>query len=86
MAGLFEQWLELHFPERKDKVLGRIRELRGGRLNDPRFGSRMAGEGEYADAVHALFDQMARKLGFGERPPRRDTFRRPARGQLALPW
>src|SRR5205085_7522071 len=38
VAPLFEEWLGHHFPDRKDKVLGRIRDLRGGRLNDARFG------------------------------------------------
>src|SRR5581483_38534 len=41
VADLFTAWLERHFPDRKEKVLGRIRDLRGGRLNEPRFGRRM---------------------------------------------
>lgn len=45
VAGLVEEWLEARFPDRKEKVLNRVRDLRGGRLNDPRFGSRMKGEG-----------------------------------------
>src|SRR5690606_19633627 len=44
---LFDQWLDAHYPDRKSRVLGRIRGIRGGNLNDPRFGSRMKGEGEY---------------------------------------
>src|SRR5262249_24549663 len=55
VAGLFEQWLEQHFPERKEKVLGRIRAVRGGELNDVRFGTRMRGEGPIADAIRDLF-------------------------------
>ncbi|MFK4991205.1 hypothetical protein, partial [Klebsiella pneumoniae] len=46
VAPLFEEWLENHFPDRKERVLNRIRDLRGGRLNDPNFRSRMRGEGE----------------------------------------
>jgi DNA repair photolyase len=85
VKDVFEERLRARMPLAADKVVHRIRDTRGGRLNDPRFGSRMAGEGEYADTIQALFDQMTRKLGFGERAPRRDTFRRPERGQLALP-
>ena len=42
VAGLFDDWLGKHFPDRKDKVLDRIRAMRGGRLNDARFGVRMS--------------------------------------------
>jgi DNA repair photolyase len=45
VAPLFEQWLEQHFPDRKAKVLNRVRSMRGGKLNDPNFGSRMSGQG-----------------------------------------
>src|SRR5207237_1734549 len=45
LGKLFEDWLEQHFPERKEKVLNQIRALRGGKLNDPNFGTRMRGEG-----------------------------------------
>ena len=45
LKDLFEQWLERHFPEKKAKVLSRVRDMRGGKLNDSRFGSRMRGEG-----------------------------------------
>ena len=46
VAGLFQDWLEQHYPDRKDKVLERIRAMHGGRLNDSRFGVRMGGEGQ----------------------------------------
>jgi DNA repair photolyase len=55
VADLFAAWLERHFPDRKDKVLGRIRDLRGGQLNDSRFGRRMRGEGVLAEQIRALF-------------------------------
>ena len=48
VKSLFEQWLEQHFPDRKEKVLNRIRAIRGGKLNDPNFKSRMKGEGIFA--------------------------------------
>jgi DNA repair photolyase len=60
---LFEDWLERHFPERKEKVLNRIRSMRGGRLNDPRFGSRMHGEGLFADHIAQLFSISCRRAG-----------------------
>src|SRR5690606_3997748 len=63
VSDLFDEWLEARFPDRKDKVLGRIRDVRGGRLNDPRFGSRMRGAGEYAGQIRALFETTSRKLG-----------------------
>jgi DNA repair photolyase len=67
VKDLFEKWLEHHFPERKDKVLNRIRSVRGGKLNDPNFGSRMNGEGLFADQMASLFAVAARKAGLGER-------------------
>ena len=79
VAPLFERWLEEHFPDRKEKVLGRIRHLRGGeRLNDPRFKSRMRGEGIFAEQISALFAAGCKRAGMTERP-RLSTasFRRP---------
>ncbi len=86
VAPLFEQWLARHFPDRKDKVLNRIRALRGGRLNDPRFGSRMRGTGLFADQIESLFSVACRKAGIGRPPPELSTagFRRVEPGQLAL--
>ena len=84
---LFADWLEAHFPARKDRVLNRVREVRGGALNDPRFGSRMRGEGAYADQIGQLFRAAVRKAGLDrERAPlSAAAFRRPAPGgQLAL--
>jgi DNA repair photolyase len=63
VGGLFEAWLEEHFPNRRDKVLGRVREMRGGRLNDSAFGARMRGEGPYADGMRALFRTACRRAG-----------------------
>ncbi len=68
VAPLFERWLEEHFPERKEKVLGRIRNLRGGeRLNDPRFKSRMVGEGIFAEQIADLFAAGCKRAGIGGR-------------------
>ena len=63
VKDVFASWLEQHFPDRKERVLNRIRETRGGKLNDPRFGYRMHGQGEYAKQVRALHTQAKRKAG-----------------------
>jgi DNA repair photolyase len=60
---IFEDWLASHFPERKDKVLNRIRSIRDGNLNDPRFVSRMRGEGIFADHIAQLFSISCRRAG-----------------------
>ena len=63
VAPLFEDWLERHFPDRKGKVLGHIRSMRGGKLNDPEFGSRMKGGGVYAEHISRLFGVSCRRAG-----------------------
>ncbi len=69
VKGLFVDWLRTHYPEREKKVLGRIREARGGRLNDPRFGERMRGSGPYAALLGRRFEVACRRLGLDlERP------------------
>lgn len=69
VADLFKEWLEKHFPDQKEKVLNRIRSLRGGKLNDPRFGTRMEGEGIFSDQIRRLFDLACRKNGIAGRGP-----------------
>ena len=66
---LFETWLEQHFPARKEKVLGRLREVRGGKLNETRFGTRMKGEGEWAEVFGDMFRLHRRRVGMQERAP-----------------
>jgi DNA repair photolyase len=85
VAPLFERWLEEHFPDRKDKVLNRIRDLRGGKLYDPQWGIRGRGQGIFAEQIAAIFDVTTRKLGLNERHVELTTehFRRPtAQGSL----
>lgn len=60
---LFEDWLGRHFPDRREKVLNRIRSMRQGRLNDPNFGTRMRGEGVFAEHIARLFDISCRRAG-----------------------
>jgi len=68
VAPLFEHWLEEHFPERKEKVLGRIRNLRGDRLNNPKWHIRMTGEGIFAEQIASLFKVGCHRAGIGNRP------------------
>ncbi len=76
---IFTHWLDRHYPERRDKVLHRIRETRAGRLSDSTFGKRMRGEGQYARQIAALFEASARKNGLAEPLPPLESaaFRRP---------
>lgn len=66
VKDLFVEWLDRHFPDRKEKVLGRIRDMRGGKLNDPNFGTRMKGHGVFADQIHDLFAVACRKAGLSD--------------------
>src|SRR4051812_26677988 len=80
IAPLFERWLEEHFPERKEKILGRIKEIRGGTggLNDPNWGSRIVGQGIFAEQIGNMFEVACRRNGIGERPNLSTAaFRRP---------
>jgi DNA repair photolyase len=83
---LFEQWLEQHFPERKEKILNRIRAIRGGKLNDPNFKTRMRGEGIFAEQMAELFQLARKKAGIDKRWPELTTkhFRRPGTPQLSF--
>lgn len=86
VKDLFAAWLERHYPDRVEKVLGRIRDTRGGKLNDPRFGTRMRGEGEWADTFNQLFHVTRRRVGLeGPLPPTSAAaFRRPGPRQPTL--
>ncbi len=88
LDAIFTRWLDQHFPEKKSRVLNRIRDTRGGGLNDSRWGGRQRGRGAYADQIAALFGAAARKHGLDRPLPplRMDAFRRPARAgdQLSL--
>ena len=85
VAPLFTEWLERHAPGHRDKVLSRIGSMRGGRLNDPKFGSRMKGEGAFAEQIKALFALAKRKAGFrGEVPELSAAAFRVPTNQLSL--
>ncbi len=86
VKNLFEQWLEQHYPEKKQKILNRLREIRGGKLNDPNFTTRMRGAGIYAEEMARLFQLARKKSGIAERWPKLTTehFRRPEKDQMSL--
>ena len=84
VAPLFEHWLEEHFPDRKEKVLGRIRHLRGDRLNNSQWHTRMTGEGIFAEQIASLFEVGCRRAGIGGRPKLSTAAFRRTREQLTL--
>jgi DNA repair photolyase len=92
LKELFKEWLAAHYPERAGHVISIVRQMRGGRDNDPRFGSRMTGTGMFAELIEKRFDIACRRFGLnghgaGRRPPRLDCsrFRPPsAAGQMPL--
>ncbi|MEQ9570444.1 MAG: PA0069 family radical SAM protein, partial [Longimicrobiales bacterium] len=86
VKDLFDAWLAEWFPDRRDRVLNKLREMHDGALYDARYGVRGKGVGPYADQLKALFRSAAAKLGYGP-PPSLDAsaFRPPAPGgQLDL--
>lgn len=83
---VFTDWLETHVPTKKERVLSRVRDLRGGSLNVSEWGKRMKGDGLFADQIAALFQATVRRAGLNtERIPlTTEHFRRPGGTQLDL--
>ena len=86
VAPLFVDWLERHYPDRRDKVLNRIRDLRGGKLNDSNFHTRMVGQGVWSEQLKTMFDVAKRRAGLDRPFPELTTehFRPPAGAQMTL--
>ena len=88
VAGLFEEWLCEHFPDRAQKVMKQVRSLHGGNVYDPSWGRRMRGEGVLADLIARRFEAALKRLGLrrGSSPLRTDLFEPPTRPpqQLSL--
>jgi len=63
IKGLFVDWLRRAFPDRADRVIHAIQDVRSGRLSDPRFGCRLTGEGVRAESITRLFEMSCRKYG-----------------------
>jgi DNA repair photolyase len=85
---LFQQWLAQHVPERAERIMARVREMRGGRDNDSRFGTRMTGQGVWAELLRQRLRKACERLGLNREKPALDLtqFRPPARaaGQGSL--
>jgi DNA repair photolyase len=90
---LFKEWLAAHYPERAGHVISIVRQVRGGHENDPRFGSRMSGSGNFAELIAQRFDIACRRFGLNSEDDHMASrgeldcslFRPPARGpQMAL--
>jgi DNA repair photolyase len=79
VKDIFRTWLETHFPDRVDRVLGRVRDMRGGQLTSPGFEDRLRGAGVYADEIANLFTIAARRAGLNKERRELSTaaFRRP---------
>lgn len=88
VKDLFKEWLAAHAPLSAAHVMARVREARGGKENDPHFGSRMRGTGVYADMIARRFRVSLKRLGLETSLPALDTerFRVPVErgGQLNL--
>ena len=67
LKELFKDWLTTHFPDRAEHVMSLIRQSRGGRENDSRFGQRMTGEGAFADLIAMRFKKTCKRLGLNQR-------------------
>ena len=87
VSPLFQQWLAAHYPDRAARVMARVRDMRGGRDYDSRFGTRMKGQGTWADLLAQRFARACARLGMNlsREGLRLDQFRPPAlHGQQVL--
>jgi DNA repair photolyase len=70
VSPLFRQWLQAHFPERAQRVMNRVNDMRGGKDYDAGFGKRMHGEGLWAELIAQRFEKAADRFGLGKRAGR----------------
>lgn len=86
VKDIFLEWLDRHEPLKKDRILARVRELRGGKLYNATFGERMKGDGLFAEQIKQLFEVSARRAGLNRAEIKLSTahFRRPGGTQLEL--
>jgi DNA repair photolyase len=92
LKDLFKEWLAEHYPQRAGHVMSIIHDMRGGKDNDPRFGTRMTGTGTYAELIEKRFEIACRKFGLNRREAPRaraeldcSRFKPPTRaGQMTL--
>jgi DNA repair photolyase len=85
---IFEEWVTRAYPDKAARILALIRETRGGKMNDSQFGSRMRGQGNYAEGIRQTFDIFRKKLGLDRPLPPLDHSQfappQPVSGQLRL--
>ncbi len=87
VKDLFKDWLMHHYPLKVEHVMSRVKQMRGGRENDPEFGTRMRGTGEFSDLLRLRFEKACKRLGLNQHKRVLDTtqFRRPRPdGQMGL--
>jgi len=86
VKDVFLKWLDDHEPGKKERVLSRIREMRGGKLYDATFGDRLRGQGIFAEQIRQMFEVATRRAGLNreETPLSTVHFRRPGGVQLEL--
>jgi DNA repair photolyase len=86
VKDLFVKWLEDHHPDRKSKVINKIRSLRDGKLNRSKFGERFKGTGPYADQISQLVEIHSKRLGLNKEMTSLnvEAFKRPETDQLSL--
>ncbi len=86
VKDVFAEWLKLNFPDKLERILGTVRQVRGGKLNVSEFGTRMRGEGPYAEQIAQMFHVFRERLGFGLHTRELTTrhFRRPGGTQMML--
>ena len=85
VKDIFAEWLKANFPEKLERILGTVRDVRGGKLNVSDFMLRMRGEGPYADQVRQMFHVFRERLGYGKvRELYTRHFRVPGQRQMML--
>lgn len=73
LKDLFKDWLATHYPLKAEHVMSRLREMRGGRENDPQFGSRFRGQGLFAELLTKRFQLASERMGFNQEHVRLDA-------------
>jgi DNA repair photolyase len=87
VSPLFREWLQVHYPQRADRIMARIHDMRGGKDYDSDFATRMKGSGPWAELIGQRFRRAAHRLGFNRERATFDTsrFRPPGvNGQASL--
>ena len=86
VKDLFVNWLSNEFPQKANKIINRIKDIRGGKLNNSEFGKRFSGEGEFAETIKSLFAISCKKYGLNKRDYQLSVqnFRKKANEQLEM--